>query len=95
MSSPAPSYYSRLVEEIEGDIGWEKVLSLSNDLTELAVSVSDASARSHEVQFTITGDYPLSQPQCLYHLPEPIHFHWVPGSSRLKDILLQVQTFSY
>lgn len=87
---PPPSYYSRVIEEINTEVGWDNIVSISNNLTDLTIKLVDESDREHEMIVSLTSDYPVGQPIYNYNLPEPVALRWIPGSSHIKDILIQV-----
>jgi hypothetical protein len=78
------------MEEINEEIGWNNVVSMSSDLTQITLSFEDESGRKHEVFIGLQAAYPKIQPSCMYFFPEQVPIRWVPGSSHIKDILTQV-----
>lgn len=78
--NPPPAFYSGLVKELDY-IGWDKVVRLEPQLSNLAVLIHDAAGRAHEVTIQLPLSYPVAAPQVAVDLPSPMQVQWNARSS--------------
>ena len=80
-----------IVEEIE-EVGWERVLSIDEQLQTLGLTIDDEAGRMHNVEVSFPVDYPLSSPDMRVATPRPFVLQWQRGSC-LRDAVSQFQLF--
>ena len=74
------SFYDSLFHDLE-EFGWAHVLSVSDSLQRLSLTLDDPSGRSHEIMLSLPPTYPQGAPSCQLALPEAYQFHWSASNS--------------
>ncbi|XP_078714874.1 E3 ubiquitin-protein ligase FANCL isoform X4 [Lampetra fluviatilis] len=77
---PPPSYYSRLIGEIEA-LGWETLTFIDPNFSTIGFSFWDTSGRPHTITLNLKPQYPVEAPECLVDIPVTFDLHWTPQSS--------------
>ena len=80
-----------IVEEID-EIGWERVVSVDEQVQTVALAIDDEAGRQHHVEFSFPADYPARAPDMRVATPRPFMLHWERGSS-LRDAVSQFKGF--
>ena len=74
------SFYDSLFHDLE-EFGWAHVLSVSDSLQRLSLTLDDPSGRSHEIMVSLPPTYPQGAPSCQLALPEAYQFRWNASNS--------------
>lgn len=64
-----------LVNQLE-QVGWDKVLSVSPDLSVLRLRTHDSSGRAHAFDVSVPAAYPIAAPLVQVALPVPVSVPW-------------------
>jgi len=64
-----------LVSQLE-QVGWDKVLSVSPDLSVLRLRTHDSSGRAHAFDVSVPAAYPIAAPLVQVALPVPVSVPW-------------------
>jgi hypothetical protein len=66
---PHGPFYSHLMSELS-NVGWDNVISLSNDLTKLSLSIKDSRHRRHVLEVLVPHNFPACPAQGQLQLPQ-------------------------
>lgn len=82
------TYYKSLLRDID-ESGWNSIVSISNSLQQITVSVNDPSNRSHDVVIELPSSYPQGHPMCKLAIPKERDFVWKEQNT-FRDILTEI-----
>lgn len=82
---------SSVTDEISR-LGWSRIASINQQLTRVCVTCLDEAHRVHELELTLSEDYPRTPPSLLADLPLPLA---LPRWTALQDIRYAVTEFEY
>lgn len=80
-------FSGRIVQEL-GELGWEHVDTVSDDMRSIGLKVTDDSGRDHKFEVSIPPEYPTAVPSLSTNFPSQIELSWPSdGLGRLHDIV--------
>lgn len=89
---PTSAFYGRIMAEIDR-IGWDRVVSLDLELSNLSFSITDDSKREHTLQMLLNDAlYPQTAPECQIDLPSTASSN---GSRNPKNDSAVVQRYEW
>ncbi|XP_047315464.1 E3 ubiquitin-protein ligase FANCL isoform X2 [Impatiens glandulifera] len=86
-SSSSSSFHSTVYKEIE-EIGWENLLSLSEDLRLLSILIPDKRGKVYTLEILLDETHPKGQPSLAADVPHMFDVDWSKKST-IKDVVHQ------
>lgn len=71
------------------ELGWNSIISISDSLQQITVSVNDPSNRSHDVVIELPYTYPHGHPICKLAIPKDRDFIWKEQNT-FRDIITEI-----
>eukprot|EP00761_Pharyngomonas_kirbyi_P007167 gb/GECH01007176.1/.p1 GENE.gb/GECH01007176.1/~~gb/GECH01007176.1/.p1 ORF type:complete len:367 (+),score=37.66 gb/GECH01007176.1/:1-1101(+) len=79
------SYYRNIMQEMDL-VGWQRLVSLSADLTSIDIRIIDEARRDYILNISVTGEYPDQPPICRASIPSPVALRWHPSCTLLDAV---------
>jgi len=86
---PQAASIETIITEIM-EVGWDRVVDLSDSFQVLHLRIKDAASRSHILEVEFPESYPKETPKCRAALPKPFVLKWEHGFA-LRDVVSQFQ----